>query len=274
MPLTKSSEGQAFKRVVTDYAVRGIARTSWYLRYDFRDPLPHRFQLEVNRHGNDPDSWENVGTEATNVNFAVDDQQRLHGKSMRIGYRVRLETPEATYISEPSQVLGKLSKRQWLLSRATIRRLLLDPHQLDSFAGYLMKRKIHGTPCPDCVDIYTGGIRNSDCETCNGTGKLEGYWKAAENQMFDFNPQTEHTHKDDQLQRGTVNDVTATAKMIGIPQVHEKDVWIDANSDRRYYVSRVNNLAEMNQVPLVVAVQLRLAPMTDVIYNVDPDGGS
>ena len=32
-----------------------------------------------------------------------------------------------------------------------------------------------GTPCPDCIDTFTGQVVNQGCTTCNGTGYLAGY---------------------------------------------------------------------------------------------------
>lgn len=39
----------------------------------------------------------------------------------------------------------------------------------------LYKRTIGGTPCPDCVDPETGETYRSRCDTCEGTGYLEGW---------------------------------------------------------------------------------------------------
>lgn len=274
MPLTKSSQGQAFDRIWVDNMVRGITRVSWTHRFDFQDPAPYSYQLQVNRNQGELDDWEDIGTTAENVFVLLDDDTRLYGKQLRQVYRVVLDTIDGQYISENAQPFGALSKRQFLQARAIIRRALLDPRQMSAFDGYLLKRKIHAASCPDCVDPYTKQITNTDCDTCKGTGKVAGFWRAVENTMFDRAPQGDRTHRDPNHVRGTVDDVQVVGDFIGIPQIATKDVWVDASSDRRYYIDAVQAAAEIHGVPILVKAKLKLAELSDIIYTVDLDAGS
>jgi len=267
------SDSETFRRITVDYAMLGDARIEWSLRETFNDPLSHVFQLQVNPNGGAPNSWENVGEPVINGCYAIDEDRRLCGKRMDMVYRVELTTPCGTYSSGHAQIFGVLSERQWLNWRAIIRRVTLEPHGLKSAPGFLLKRKAHGTPC-ECVDPYTGGVTNASCELCDGTGKVDGFWKAAENTLYDISPQQEMAHQDNAQTRGTVNDIVVAGRFVGIPVVHSRDVWVAADSDRRYYVRSVRNLAEIVQVPVIVQAELRLAPFTDVIYNVPIEEGS
>jgi len=271
MPLTKSATEGGFKRIWVDYAVRGTARVTWEMRHDFRDALPHSFQLQANPNHEEPDGWTDVGVAADNTDFALDDTQRQFGKTLRIAYRVVCTTSEDTYTSEPAQVLGLLSKRQWLMARAIIRRAQLRATGFESFQGYLFKRKLHGTRCVACIDPVTHETTNSACDTCKGTGRTDGYWRAATNTMFDLTPEPEDTRRSE---RGTVNDAVLGGSLIGIPMVARNDVWVDGNSDRRYFFHKVTPTAELNRVPLIVRAELRLAEFSDVIYSVDLEEGS
>ncbi len=268
MPLTRDS--QAFDRIYVDYAIPGSARVTWEVRDTLRDPLPWDFQLQVSKDGGG-DTWTDVGTEVRNTYYALDDTQRQYGKGLTLGYRMVLTTPWNEYTSEVAQILGLLSKRQWLQARAIIRRTLLSPRGLGRLPGHLMKRKLYGAVCTDCVDPITMGITNSDCSTCNGTGKIGGYWKAAENTMFNLPGEREDTKRGEP---GTVNDVALLGSFIGIPMMHRNDMWIDANSDRRYIISKITPVAELNRVPLIVKAVLRLVEFGDVIYSIDPTEGS
>jgi len=250
--------------------IAGSARVTWEMRPDFLDPKPWDFTLQVSRDGGG-DTWTNIGTSVRNIYYAVDDTQRQYGKGLRLGYRVSLTTLWGTYTSEIAQVLGKLSKRQFLQARGIIRRTLLRPRGLTDLPGYLMKRKLYGTACTDCIDPITRGVINTDCTTCKGTGKVDGYWRATESTMFDMSPESEDTQTSD---RGTINDVRVMGSFIGFPMLHHNDVWIDANSDRRYIVARVEPVAELNRVPIIVKAELRLAEFSDVVYSIDPDTGS
>lgn len=268
MPLTRDSS--TFSRIYVDYAVAGSARVTWEMRDKFLDPQPWTFQLQVSRDSGG-DTWTDVGTTVTNTFFAVDDTQRQFGKTLRLGYRVVLTTSIGTYTSPTAQVLGNLSKRQWLHARAIRRRAILEARTLDSLTGYLMKRKLYGTACTDCVDPITGGITNSDCSTCNGTGITDGYWTAVEDTMFDLQPEGNNTRRTD---RGTTNEIRIAGRFVAPPMIHRNDVWIDKGSDRRYVVARVNTQAEVNRVPIILTAELREAEYNDIIYSVDPESGS
>ena len=273
MPRTKSQS--AFYHLNVNHSVRDAVQVVWTMRRDFVDRQPWTFQLQVNRNQNDPDDWTDVGTTVTNGSYAVDVAlPRLFGERLRNAYRVLLTTPVATYTSEIAPTMGNLSKRQWLQARAFVRRAVLQPTQLADYHGYLLKRKTHGTVCSDCVDPYTGKIVNSDCDTCKGTGKVTGYWKAAEHIMIDKGVDAHRTMRDGKQVRGHVDDLAMPARFLGFPQMARDDVWVERDSDRRFYVDSVKSEEEMDSVPLVVQVGLRLAELTDVIYTIDIETGS
>jgi len=273
MPRIQDDNGGPFSRIEVDYLVKGESRITWTLRDDFVecDASQHTFQLQANPNWDEPNSWENVGLPVTNAFFAIDDTQRQFGRVLRVAYRVVMTTPCDTYTSQPAEVLGCLSERQWLQARAILRRLLLKPSGLEVFEGYLMKRKIHDSTCTECVDPHTGGIKNTDCSNCHGTGIVEGYWQAAENIVFDMQPKQRHSKRD--KSRGTINDRRPVmAKAIGLPMMHARDVWIDKCSDKRYVVHNVEHLSELNGVPIVAQVEMRLAQFTDPVYGIPLEG--
>jgi hypothetical protein len=259
---------QPFERVIVDYSIRGTGRVEWEMRRDFIDPLPWEFQLQVNQNGGEPTEWEDVGAAVEDIFYATDDTQRNFGKHLRVVYRVVCTTSRDTYTSENAQVLGALTRHQWLLANAITRRALLYPRSQRRFPGYLLKRRLHGTVCT-CVDQFTGGITDSDCALCSGTGRIDGYWNAVENTMFDLSPAQLKDERDPQLTRGSINDETRMGRFVGLPQIANEDVWVEADSDKRYVITAVKNLAEIGTVPLIVAAELRLLPLTHIAYNYD-----
>lgn len=269
MPQTRDTSTGAFERVYVDYAIAGTARVTWELRRRFLDPEPYSFQLQANKNWDETDPvedlWENVGAPTANYT-ATDTTKRQFGTQLRIAYRVELTTPLDTYTSEPAQVLGQLTMRQWLEARAIIRRAQLQPRGREAFTGYLWKRKLHGTACPVCVDQISGAITDPNCTTCNGTGKQQGYWQAAENTLFDMSPEAANAVRSE---LGTADNSEIAGKFIAIPMVHAEDVWVDAVSDRRYYITEVQTAAEIARVPILAQAKLKLAPFTDIIYDVD-----
>jgi hypothetical protein len=277
MPITKTN---VFGRVSVDYAVRGVARVTWQMRRDFLNAPPFTFQLQVSYNGGgDNDTWCDVGLEIVDSNVfccdevplkraAADDAARLYGKRYALVYRVKLTTGQGTYYSGPSTILGKLSKRQWLHARAIMRKHLLEASSLVSYEGYLLKRKTNGVTCTDCVDPATGGIVNSNCEACAGTGIIDGYWLAATTSAIDISPEVNYTERDNSKTRGTINDVIVKGKFLGLPMLNSRDIWVLKDSDQRFIVRRVQNMSEINNVPIIVAAELRLAEASHAAYNI------
>jgi len=261
---TTLTHDTTFHKVEVDYAVRGVTRVSWRMHRHFTDPAPWSFQLQVSRDG---DEFADVGIPVTNTFYAMDDTARLYGKDSRLVYRVVLTTPNGKYTSQPAQIMGKLATRQWLIAREIIRRHRLQAKQtgLRVLDGYLLRRKIVGPAC-DCLDPHTGGITNHDHEACFGTGIVGGYWQAEANGLIDLSPETHATKRT--LQRGTVTDNAARGRFCGTLWVNRNDVWVDAASDRRFYIANVQNAAEVNQVPIIVDVEMRLAEASDIVYKI------
>jgi hypothetical protein len=245
-----------FKTISVDYLVDGGARISWELQPSFQDALSYSFQLQANNNGGDDDGWVDVGSPVVNAYYAIDSDHRMYGKDLTLVYRVVLTTSAGTYTSPVAFVVGNLTTRQWLLAQR---------NTMETFSGYLMKRKVFGEAC-DCVDPLIGGVGVSDHLTCYGTGIVGGYWHAASDTLFELQPQTRNAQIDPA--RGTVDEQVIIGKFIGLPAMSSLDMWIDAASDRRYIVHAVKNTAEMDQVPLVVEAEMALAPYSSVVYQV------
>jgi hypothetical protein len=258
-----------FHRLYVDYMVIGTTRVTWELNPNFPTAPFMSFQLQANRNADEPNEWVNTGDPVVNQFFALDTTQRQFGKSLRINYRVVLTMPTgATYTSDNAEVLGNLTKHQWSIAKAIARRGPLKAKSMHSFEGWLLKRGIQGAYCT-CVDPITHGIMNSNHTLCGGTGRLTGYWLAGMLKMFDLSPEGEETKHHAPLSRGTINDATnISGRCVGFPLPQRLDVWVDAHSGRRYYVLGVTPENELNRVPILVGLKLKLAEFSDVIYTV------
>jgi hypothetical protein len=259
-----------FNKVSVDYMVAGGARVTWEINRYFTDPEPHYFTLQVNRNFGETDDWETIGSEnVLNVNWLMDGTHRLYAKDLNLVYRVRLVTQNATYYSLQSQVMGNLTVRQWNLARVIARKLDLQSRRrtLVTFPGYLLKHKLYGTEC-SCLDPFTKESTNTDHELCYGTGVLGGYWKATEHSMYQKANDGDYPHLDPAGNRGTIDDQVISAQFRGLPGMARHDVWVDASSDLRYSVHKVDVNAAMNSVPLIATVELRLVPLGHILYSV------
>ena len=259
-----------FHRLSVDYMIIGTSRITWDLHPNFPEAPYMSFQLQANRNADEPNAWVNVGTPVVNQMWATDSTQRQFGKGLRINYRVILTMPDgSSYTSDNAEVLGNLTKHQWVLAKAIARRGPLKAKSLHSYEGWLLKRRLQSAYCT-CVDPITKGIMNSNHALCGGTGRLQGYWNASLLKVFDITPEGEETKTDPQLSRGTVNDPPSQvqARCVGVPLPQRRDVWVDAHSGRRYYIEGVMPEHELNRVPILVGLKMKLAEFSDVIYTV------
>lgn len=259
-----TSHTSVFDRVLVDYSIRDVARISWLLKPRFTDSAPLEFQLQVSRLGGQ--DWVDVGTSQENVYFAADDTPRLRGQDMRLEYRVKLTTPQGEYLSGAATVMGQLSRRQWLHAREIMRRISFMPRHQTSFQGFLLKRRIGGVKCTACLDRQTGGITNSDCTACKGTGYVDGYFRAVGCKVFDLRPQVRETHNRRNV--GTATEGFTRGLIVGLPLVFNNDIWVDRHSDRRYRLGNVQHLSEMNQIPLAVEADFFPLEFTHIAYSI------
>lgn len=261
----------AFYRIYIDHLVRGSTKVYWELHRNFRDASPYTFQLQYNDNGlSDADNWVNVDGPVVDSFYSVDATQRLYGKQLNSYYRVRLTTGVGTYYSIPTPANGKLNKRDWNMAREITRKELLRLQRYTALNGYLLIAKRAGTVCT-CRDPLTNETTNTYCTDCYGTGWVGGYYSPYSCVFFDVSQENSKEAVDVQA-RGMTDDNIKQTRYVGYPHIKTRDVFVDRDSDSRYYVNSIRNLAEIRGVPIVVSPELRAAPYTDVVYNFNITG--
>ena len=202
--------------------------------------------------------------------IAIDAEQRVFNKAPnRTFYRIVLTTPSGVTISDPVAAMGTLSVRDARIARETLRQEIVRFRHAAGQQGILLKRRITGENCPTCLDFGTNEVRDPNCPDCFGTGKQCGYFFPVDCIWADMDPKAYHTELDAGKGRGTIDDIKVRARMINTWLMGEEDVWVNELTDDRYYVHRIQHVAEMRGVPLVAKVELRPAPYTDIIYTID-----
>jgi len=260
-----------FDRVAVSHLVRGCTSVFWELTEDFYGVQPFEFQLQVSEapHPVD-DAWTDVGPPVIDQFLVQDNQRRAYGKINRTHYRVKLTEADGTeHFSDPTGMMGTLRKSDWNIARELLRQETLafkSGHSAQQ--GYLLKRRITGEDCPECLDHLTNEITDPNCRICWGTGKRCGYYYPVCNVWADFDPKTYRTHLDAGQSRGTVLDIVVRARMLNTWLLGEEDVWINQKTDDRYYIHTVQNVVEIRGIPIAANVELRPAPFTDIIYEI------
>jgi hypothetical protein len=256
-----------FRRIVVDHLVRGGTRIWWWLDPRFNDPGPHVFQLQVSDTGlATARDWQNVGTRITDGFTATDDAQRARGKNLTPHYRVALTTSRGVYVSEPASVLGELTEADLVLAREILRKEQLRGRKKSWRPGTLHKRMQYGAACTRCRDSLTGETMDSDCPECAGTGIQEGYHPAVP-LCIEFTTDEYVDETTDPEIRGSINDVEVVGRCLAFPMLRKNDIWVDGRSDKRYIVGKITYKTAIRGVPLVIHVNMKLAPFSDRIYS-------
>jgi len=180
----------------------------------------------------------------------------------------------AIYYSTAARADGGLPWDQYVTAREIIRKEYLRLTKQVGVRGCLFRRRDWGDLC-DCVDYDTGEPAEPHCSECYGTGIMEGYYSPWA-YWLDINNESQKLSRDDS--RGMVGDIEVTARAVAYPYPQTNDVWVSTETDRRYFVQAVQVSASVRHKPLILKLQLGLAPETDIVYNLDledcGEGGS
>lgn len=250
-------------------------RVEWSLHPRFTDPQPHTFQLQFGRTGNPlADDWSPVGLPAVNTYFLEDDEPRVFGKTQWTHYRIQLETGSGLYYSAPISAHSSLSFRDWRRVREMMRAHNILLREEEGSEGYLLKRRLFGEPCPNnCVDYLTEDVSNPNCPICYGTGFLGGYYDPLECVYAALSQNSHDTEIDGLQARGTIDDLPRVpARLLAIPQLVSRDVWVRKNSDERWEIRKPQHAAEYRGWPIIYTVEMRLLPFSNPVYAIELPG--
>lgn len=242
----------------------------WALSYDMQDPPPYRFTIQLgSTESNASSDWQTVGHTSDSF-FFIDPTPRHDTIASDPVYRIILNTQCGEYIGAPLSSSRYMNNRQWKLASEIIRKELLRHSSFASKEGYLLFRKRFGLKCAQCTDKYTGEILKPDCISCYGTGISGGYHPPMPAQFADMDLIQKRFYispSGDQSGLGTVISPTTKARFVGYPSIRSYDVWIDKNSDDRYYIHTVADAARVGNSVVVQIAELRLAHPNDIIHK-------
>jgi len=261
-----------FQYVRVSVVIQGGTVVEWALVPTFHDPAPHTFQLQIGRTGTSTaDDWTNVGATAQDTFYLVDDTQRVFGQTQWTHYRVKLVTSLGTYYSQPASCYGGLDVRDNRLVREIQRQWRVRYQATHAGCrGYLLKRKLYGAACSaGHIDYQTGENLNPDCPLCFGTGFEGGYFAATPCIWAELSQKVRR----EQVQEptATTNNIVISGKFLSVPQLDTEDVWVQDESDMRWFIQSIKHVAEYRGVPVIVEAELRHAPFSHTIYGLAID---
>jgi hypothetical protein len=257
-----------------DFLVEGTTRVSWELRPDFPFKGPITFQLQVGDSGlPDADDWLNVGSAVVDRYLATDATRRAYGKQLTPHYRVVMtDGLGLTYVSSPATPLGNLTTRDWILAKEILRQEQVRLQSLAGVRGFLLKRRRAGEECPTCLDPVTGQSLDSNCQICYGTRIAGGYFAPLPHQYVEVPPYVGEEGWTAGPE-GTSLNLIGPATFLGLPILSSKDLWVDASSDLRYHIGKIETKKYIRSLPLVVNVSLEQLDFSHVAYKIPVGDG-
>lgn len=126
----------------------------------------------------------------------------------------------------------------------------------------IVKKRTHGTVCPDCFDTILGKSDDPDCLACMGTGWSVGYYAPIESTATITNRLKKDTLR--MWSNWEATDVVMT--MSNFPTITTGDLIID-NLNRRYHAVQIRT-TEKGQHVISQQVQMREFPRGDIAYDV------
>ena len=270
------TECGVFDRIQVLPQASGGHTLAWGLRPDFRASGPFHFYVEFGRAGMQDEDWEALNrSPIVNDCTYFDSKQRYWDHLPDFYYRLRLVLPgqlvdglPAVHLSQLQQANGIWSKRDWLQARDIARKeyLLQRKRTNKTAVGWLLKRRRWGEPCTRCLDHDTQEVQDGGCPVCYGTGYRYGYFPALYFVATMDAPWNREFKRDPNL--GTINQVVRQGRAVAYPYTDTNDVFVRQDTGERYYVNAISTLAEIGNIPVITGLELRLAPVTDVIYQV------
>lgn len=255
---------KVFDRIRVSHIVTGNSLVTWDFNQNMTDAGPYTYQLYVGHTGlMSADDWSPVGLPVADIWYLRDDRKRLWGMKNWTHYIVAVTSAAGVRYSKPESAQNGWSFEEWRRANEMARKETLAFRMGSANSGYLLKRRTCGEFC-DCLDFQTQEVRNPSCPQCFGTGYTGGYHPAVGcvYALFSLN-----ARNPDQNDKGTTDDVVVTARMLNDPQLYEYDVWVDRETDDRYFMREFKSVAEIRGRAIVLNVQLRLIPFGHVIYS-------
>lgn len=240
-------------------------KLQWVIDATFIGEKPWKFQPQVNYYGGDPDQWEDLGPEVTDVFEIEADITIPVVKTVLPFYRVKFSFggSSTTYTSD---IAVSLPISLQLAMQKIIRNVTLQKRSSPVRRGILLKKKMNGTECSDCVDELTKQATKSDCEICYGVGIVGGYW-VQDNPNVIF--LSEYQSISDVSNLGHIDPIKRACMFVGLPVPMVGDIWVDTTTNRRYVVRETANAGMIFDVPIVTKATLGLLASGDIAYKIE-----
>lgn len=197
----------------------------------------------------------------------LDQEDRAFTRAQSVWYAIMTTDRQGTRYFSPPQKMGSVwRKREWLLAREIVRQAMVRlKRRRAGTRGFLLRRRLVGEQCTECLDPDTGQVKNPSCATCYGTGLIGGYHPPIECYV-DQQPEKIVIRLDPQ--QGILSEKTGVWSVLAYPPFSTNDFWVDANSGLRYRVQeQIATICHIESIPIVQQLQAEAEDLDDIIYQ-------
>jgi len=146
--------------------------------------------------------------------------------------------------SQPMDNRNRMQKREFLMYREMLRQVNLALQKvIAANPGMLLRRKIYGAKCPECLDEILETPVSSECRVCYGTGIEGGYYAPVPMPAAwgpEGNPRNTNTTKEPS---GPTQIARHRLTIFPYPEARSEDVWVDGGTRFCYLVESNQPLA-------------------------------
>lgn len=139
---------------------------------------------------------------------------------------------------------------------------LFQYQEVDGIPCLIYKKRHEGATCTECWDSVLKRVTKSNCKTCFGTGRVEGYYPPIDG-WFQFGVQTLDANVQ---QQGTVQPNVTAAEFTNYPEIRPGDIIFEIKNHLFWRVARVS-APEKNRVIMLQHVDLSAINRSDIEYR-------
>lgn len=144
--------------------------------------------------------------------------------------------------SPPMDCRARMERQQYLYYREQLRRWRLFFNKTNCLPGWLVRRKIFGSRCPECTSqTLKSTPASNECNTCYGTGIVGGYFSPVA-MRADWSSSTSPRTNNQTIKEapGPQTIQRLRIKLYAVPDAKSEDLWFDAGTGTIYLVEKVD----------------------------------